>query len=379
MTRDYEPLIVNRSLSAKLKSIEVKEVENEQARQVLGELLQSALQLEFATIPVYLSAAFSLDSSNERVQLLLFRVAREEMFHMTAVANIMNAIGVAPDIAGAVPTFPYDLTVLEPPLRLDLRSFSFALVEELLMKIEAPEVPVQYPSALPLARPKTIGQFYASIIDIIERGTIPGLFDNAERDFYKQVSVNTTFRKFAYANNDDLQDYGLTPEIDLLIKDAADAVRHLQWIVDQGEGAEPLDPLTAEGIPGHYYRLESIVRKKYLVPNRGADLQFSFTGADLLFNATGVHDFDVNSKLSDYTAYPRLARQMKRFNESYTAMVTSLQSAFNCPLPTQKDDATAAYDQAIARMRDLSNIATEIVRKAKESAVKAGMPFEYGP
>ena len=89
---------------------------------------------------------------------------------MTAVANLMNAIGIAPNIVAAAPVYPYELTVLDPPLELDLRSFSFDLVKTLFMQIETPEDPVTFPVVVAAAdRPETIGQFYAGIIDIIEK------------------------------------------------------------------------------------------------------------------------------------------------------------------------------------------------------------------
>ena len=254
MAPNYSPLTINRNLEARLRAIQTTEIRDEDARQALGVLLQSALQLEFATIPTYLSAAFSL-TANSKIYQLILRAAIEEMLHMTAVANLMNAIGVAPNIVAAVPEYPYHLTVLEPPLKLDLRSFSFELIGELFMRIEAPENPVVFERAR-ADRPRTIGQFYAGIIDIIGSDTIPGLFDNAVRDAYKQRAVVPNFAPIAYLNNQDTSKYPLQPDIDFRITDKASAVRHLSWVVDQGEGSAPFDPLTAEGLPGHYYRFE---------------------------------------------------------------------------------------------------------------------------
>lgn len=385
MAYKHRPLTVNKQVDATLTALLDAGNPPPNARATLGSLLQSAIRLEFATIPPYLAAAYSLGTNNERIRHLLLRVAREEMLHMTAVANIMNAIGVSPNIAGAVPTYPFDLDLLDPPLRLDLNSFSLGLVEELLMRIEVPEDPVEYPRRPPVGiveaarKPRTIGQFYASIIDIIQSDAITGLFENAEQDAYKQIQIDPRFEGFAYTNNKDSQKYPLKAGIDFLIRDKATAVRHLEWIVDQGEGAEPLDPLTAEGIPGHYYRLESILRSRYLVPDlREPELRHSFSGADLPFDAAAVHTFDTNPRLADYAALTRVPRQLKRFNASYTSMINALQAAFTCPAPERREDAIAAYTIAIARMRDMPNIATAIVQSAQTEGVKAGLPFEYG-
>jgi rubrerythrin len=381
MASDYSPLTINRTLGVNLRAIQTTEIRGEDARQTLGELLQSALQLEFATIPTYLSAAFSL-TSNGKISDLILRAAIEEMLHMTAVANLMNAIGTAPDIVAAVPDFPHHLTVLDPPLQLDLRSFSFDLVKNLFMQIEAPEDPVEFPSLVPAAElPRTIGQFYAGIIDIIQTDKIPGLFDNAVRDAYKQREVRPNFKPIAYLNNQDTGRYPLKPEIDFKITDKTSAVRHLSWVVDQGEGSAPFDPLTSEGIPGHYYRFQSIIKSRFLVKDENVKpLGYSFSGGDLPFDPTGVHEFDTNAKIKNYDAFPTVRRQMKLFNDSYTSMINSLHQAFNCPGPEQQEQATEAYFQALDTMRNMPNVASAIIQKAKEKNIKAGVPFEFtGP
>ncbi len=377
MATNYSPLTINRNLEVSLRAIQTTEIRDEDARRALGVLLQSALELEFATIPTYLSAAFSL-TSNGKIYQLILRAAIEEMLHMTAVANLMNAIGIAPNIVAAVPEFPYHLTVLEPPLKLDLRSFSFDLVRDLFMQIEAPEDPVQFPTLAPAAdRPRTIGQFYAGIIDIIGSDTIPGLFNNAVRDAYKQRQVRPNFAPIAYLSNQDTSKYPLKADIDFKITDKASAVRHLSWVVDQGEGSAPFDPLTAEGIPGHYYRFESILKSRFLIKDTHAELGYSFSGGDIPFDPAGVHEFDANAKIKDYDAFPPVRRQMKRFNDNYTSMINSLQGAFNCPSPDRQEQAMAAYDQAVGIMRNMANTAAAIVQKAEENQIKAGVPFEF--
>jgi len=377
MAQTYSPLTINRNLATSLRRIQTAAIKDEDARQVLGALLQSALQLEFATIPPYLSAAFSL-IENTKIYELIKRIAVEEMLHMTAVANLMNAIGIAPKVTAAVPDYPCELSVLDPPLRLDLRSFSFDLVEKLFMSIEAPEKHVEFPGVALVDRPRTIGQFYAGIIAIIERDKIPDLFKNAARDAYKQRAVKPNFRSIAYLNNQDTSTYPLEADIDFMITDKASAVRHLSWVVHEGEGEAPYDPLDTEGLPGHHYRFQSILKKHYLIKNDNVDLKYSFSGGDLPFDPAGVHEFDANAKAGNYGAYPPVQRRMKRFNDNYTTMINSLQAAFNCPNPDQKEQADTAFDQALGIMRNMPNDANDIVKKAREIKIKAGIPFEYG-
>src|SRR5258708_6979973 len=378
MATNYSPLTVNRHLEASLRGIQTSVIRDEDARQTLGVLLQHALQLEFATIPTYLSAVFSLTTANTKISELILRAAIEEMLHMTAVANLMNAIGVAPDIVAAVPDYPCHLNVLEPPLTLDLCSFSLDLVQTLFMHIETPEHPVEFPTAAFAERPKTIGQFYEGIIDIIDGDTIPGLFDNAVRDAYKQREVVPNFRPIAYLSNQDTCKYPLKPEINFKITEKASAVRHLRWVVGQGEGSAPYDPLTAEGLPGHFYRFESIIKKRFLVKDENTNpLGYSFSCGDLPFDETGVHEFVTNAKAADFAGNQAISLQMKRFNDSYTSMVNSLQQAFNCPAPEQKSQADVAFVDAMGTMQTLPNRATAIIQSAQQHNVKAGIPFEF--
>ena len=138
-----------------------------------------------------------------------------------------------------------------------------------------------------------------------------------------------------------------------------------------------LPPFDAEGIPGHYYRFESILKSHFLIKDTHAKLGYSFSGGDIPFDAAGVHEFDANAKIKDYDAFPPVRRQMKRFNDNYTSMINSLQGAFNCPSPDQQEQAMAAYDQAVGIMRNMANTAAAIVQKAEENKIKAGVPFEF--
>jgi rubrerythrin len=385
MARNYPPpLFVASALARDLDALQQQRVAGEAARQKLGGLLQSALQLEFGTIAPYLSAAFSIVEDNEAIRQLIVRVAKEEMLHMTAVANLMNATGVSPDIVGAVRDYPFELETIEPPLPLELRSFSFDLVRNLFMRIEAPEDPVDFPSPPALlsfadGRPRTIGQFYKGIIDLIESDTIPDLFVNAERDAYKQIEVRMGFSRINYLNDQEDGDYPLSSDINFVIKDKETAIRHLSWIISEGEGAEKFNPLGPEGIPGHYYRFESILESRYLIKDTSVSKGYSYSGGSLPFSADGVHEFDPNAKVESFAAWPQVERHMKRFNEKFTTMVDFLQAAFNCPDPAQVPQAEADYDEAISAMRDMPGISNAIIRKAKEAGVKAGVPFQYKP
>src|SRR4051794_9401049 len=129
--------------------------------------LQKAIQLEHATIPPYLYALYSLDSSkNGNIARMIQSVVIEEMLHMTLACNILNALGGDPVLDD--PTLlPYPKALpgaVEGDLTVHLEPFSLDLVQRTFMKIEEPENPLLFPVAAALAEePITIGQFYTEI------------------------------------------------------------------------------------------------------------------------------------------------------------------------------------------------------------------------
>lgn len=378
MVKRHSPLAINAELSRSLRAVETQEVSGEEARAALGRMLQAALQLEFGTIPVYLSASFSLGRKNEAIAYLLRRVAIEEMLHFIIVANTMNAIGVAPDVRAAVPTFPSVVDVVEPPLKLDLRSFSRDLIETLFLRIETPEEPINFRLGV-APRPKTVGQFYRGIIDVIEAGKIPGLFDVDPANRNAAIIPDPpAWKPTAYRDDEDDGRYPLPPDLDFRIHDAASAVHHLEWIVDQGEGTsrKDTDPIDRAGLPAHYYRFVSILEGKYLIADANAPKKFSYTGGSLAFDATDLHECDPNPSAVAYAQYDRVVRHMNRFNVAYSEMVDALIAAFGT---REEAAAKAAYDISISKMRGMLAIPQAIYREAKAAGVKAGVPFEYQP
>ncbi|KAI8494813.1 hypothetical protein Bbelb_274180 [Branchiostoma belcheri] len=65
--------------------------------EVIKRNLHTALRLEWATIPPYLSAYYSIkEGYNKEIAMLLKTIIIEEMSHMSMVANILNFLGEAP-------------------------------------------------------------------------------------------------------------------------------------------------------------------------------------------------------------------------------------------------------------------------------------------
>src|SRR5687767_15842532 len=64
----------------------------------IKQALQSAIELEYVTLPIYLSAMFSLEVQNYVAYNTIRSVAMEEMVHMAIACNMLAALGGSPRI-----------------------------------------------------------------------------------------------------------------------------------------------------------------------------------------------------------------------------------------------------------------------------------------
>src|SRR5262245_7093514 len=77
----------------------------------LKDALQTAMQLEFSTIPPYLCAQWSISSDPSGVAGMIENIVLQEMYHFALAGNMLTAIGGVPSIANAafIPRYPTDL------------------------------------------------------------------------------------------------------------------------------------------------------------------------------------------------------------------------------------------------------------------------------
>ncbi|MBR0882014.1 hypothetical protein ABIF65_008564 [Bradyrhizobium japonicum] len=74
----------------------------------LKDALQTAMQLEFSTIPPYLCAQWSINSDPGGVGGMIEDIVVQEMYHFALAGNMLTAIGGVPSIANAafIPSYP---------------------------------------------------------------------------------------------------------------------------------------------------------------------------------------------------------------------------------------------------------------------------------
>ncbi len=164
----------------------VDELNERPAREILEELkdcLQTAAEIELATIPIYLYTYYSIKRTERtgqqmrRIDLfadkaggVIMSVAVEEMLHLSLACNMLFALGEQPQLYGRSPgTYPTPLPYHNPigpkgprgrrQVLIPLAKFGFDQLWHFL-QIEYPEKP----GALPEHRNwDTIGQFYSYI------------------------------------------------------------------------------------------------------------------------------------------------------------------------------------------------------------------------
>ena len=121
--------------------------EDQYTLQGLQDNLQTALEIEHATIPPYLTVLVSIKRGyNIEVQNIIKTIIRQEMLHMVLVSNILNAIGGKPklhyrDFIPRYPTRPP--REVQPSLVVPLEKCSIGLIRNVFMKIEEPDFTLQ--------------------------------------------------------------------------------------------------------------------------------------------------------------------------------------------------------------------------------------------
>ena len=284
----------------------------------LREQLQTAIELEFYTIPVYLTSLYSIvDGCNQEIRKIIQYVVKQEMQHMTHVANILTAIGGHPiidrsDVAPSYPATGLPGGVL-PNLVINLERLSREHVYKVFMGIEVPhDISVDTPN--PIVFNNTIGQFYKEISDCI--------------DFLgNDIFVPTEAQKQVVWPWVDSSISGGTH----IITDTTTAKKAISEIIEQGEGASPFnptvnhDPISEHNI-AHFYKFEEIVCGRQLVNKHGS---YCYSGSPIPYNPLGVWPMQSNPGKDKIRQNTNCYTQAKAFHGVYRALLRILQEVLN--------------------------------------------------
>jgi hypothetical protein len=254
----------------------------------LQDALQTAMQLEFSTIPPYLCAQWSINADPGGVSDMIGNIVVQEMYHFALAGNMLTAIGGMPSIANAafIPNYPTNVLPggIPQKLAVDLKPLTPDQAQ-VFMQIEYPEFP---PVAL-AAAPATIGAFYETIAQGI-------------------TTVNATINPSAFAVNSG----EATP-----IRSVADALAAISLIKGEGEGTmgSPDQPPVGNRTFAHYYLFKEIFTQRTLVQDAAG--HWSFTGTAIQFPTW------FNFQQSTVTPSPSLA-----FNQALSKLLIGLQACW---------------------------------------------------
>jgi hypothetical protein len=194
------------------------------ALRALREAAQLALQVEFATIPVYLSGLYSISDTGSTAYQVLRSVAMEEMFHVNQAANLLVALGGQPCFTGAcAPTYPGYLPHANEKTTPFIGLYR-ASIDVFSNVYAAIETPAPWDAPAQGSHYDTIAQLYRALTDAIE--AYPGNPFQAEPAEFRQ-RTDIYLGKFG----GDV----------IAVHDKESAFAAIGQIVRQGEGTVPAD------------------------------------------------------------------------------------------------------------------------------------------
>ena len=327
----------------------------------LREHLQTAIELEHSTIPVYLTTLYTLDErKNPFAYQAIQGVAMEEMLHMIQVCNILNAVGGSPAInkPDFIPKYPTPLPHSDDAFLVSLQKFSPDAIDTFL-KIEMPAGKCAPPEANHYA---TIGQFYHAIrIALVELDAHnrlhggPGIFTG---DPARQV-----LPEHYYGGGGKL----------LPVHELQDALLGIEEIVGQGEGVDGTIIDTDSVLFGqdveyaHYFRFNEVKYGRRYRPDDNA--KYPPTGPAVEVDWQAAADMAPNPKMADYPEGSPVWKQTREFNRIYTSLLDQLHIACN--------GQPASLSGAIPIMYQLKYQAQALLNLPNGRGGRAGPSFEY--
>lgn len=307
---------------------------NERDLNWIKEALQTAIELEHATLPLYLSSMFSLEVQNYTTYNLIRSVVMEEMVHMAVACNTLAILGGTPKIKGLQPKFPgFGLPGgAEPDLEVVLAKLSPKQVKN-FMRLESPELllPDEYKDE----NYPSIGTLYGAIKEAIInnedeiRSVVKKVSEATPNTYANQVGDNIGFTTFKYEK-----------EIDPITQ----IIEGINEIVDQGEGSKVGDLWTSEDFQGeasHFARFAEIYFEAQLqepspktklsqetLPNffKGHKIPWPVVTNILAIPSDGyqkILDLDPNKEAVE--------KVLDTFDDNYTGIMNDLDAMWNGP------------------------------------------------
>ncbi|MFE3652914.1 ferritin-like protein [Streptomyces sp. NPDC059152] len=284
--------------------------------------LQVAVQLELATIPAYLCGWWSIKDRGSDAARLIRRIVDDEMYHLGVVSNLLVAVGGRPRIRDAAPTYPGPLPGgVRAGVTVYLSGLTKSVVHDVMMAIEAPEVPLAQGSDNSLS----IGHFYSDL-------------QEAFRTAKPELSTREQLSRHIGTD-------ALRP-----VENLDDVNEALEIVKEQGEGtaSSPSDTFEDDH-PAHYYAFGEIYHGRRLRTEGGKS---EFTGDPVPF--PDVYPMG-RVPAGGWPNPPEDVRQLlDRFNANYHDVLTSLDRAWD-------GGGDSALGAAVHSMRGMETPAVDLM------------------
>ena len=340
---DYYHCIASMPTNALLSQWQLDAMHDNCSLESLKLQLQQAVQLEFYTIPLYLTSLYSIkEGFNLEVYALIRSVVMQEMLHMAQVANILIAVGGRPIIdskewAPKYPAMGLPGNVL-PQLNVTLEKASISHIWRIFMGVEYPHN-TSIISDKPIITNATIGQFYDQILkcmkELIHKGH--DIFNESQIALQVEWPWHNPYGTLYTVNN---------------LSTAELAIKEIQ---EQGEGASPIDPTASTGGDdsyAHFYKFEEIVCGKYLELNNET---YSYSGDNIPFNECGVWPMRDNPSSQGIINNTNAYTEARVFHGIYRSLLRKLQNVFDGS-PEELKDAVSIMESLQVHGKQLMNI-----------------------
>jgi hypothetical protein len=326
---------------------ELRSVKERDALDCLKRSLRAAIQLEFATIPPYLMAMWSIRDSNDDVYWVINEVAVEEMLHMGLACNMLVGLGEKPQLntAAMIPTYPSPLPGnVNPTLKVALRRLTPSQLK-VFMDIEYPTERL-FPELIDRSI-DTIGEFYAALLKAFETVNPP---------------LNTTYQRLEPASKlfavEDLDD----------VRVAIDLIRR------QGEGSKDTpEEHKGTGALAHFYQFREIYNGARYIYDSGKK-SWGHNGPPVLMPPVfPVADIPPGGYQKADVPDPTAWALIEQFDRTFTTMLGQLELAWTDPAADL--GAGGPNDPIFTTMSQLTSQARELMESKKRPDGRS----TYGP
>lgn len=290
----------------------------------LMEALQAAVELEFFTLPPYLTAMWSIKDETHYAAQTIREVVYEEMQHMALACNMLVAVGGTPRInrSLSIPQYPRPLPGgVKPDLIVELSGLSAETLKTFML-VEEPKEILQFEEGFEGFRETfpRIGAFYEAVQET---------FDQLQPPLCVDRQIAGPLAPLIIANQKD-------------VKTAIDLIRRQ----GEGSGVSPADESPQD--LAHFYRFQEIEKLKkleYNVVTKKYRWGKAFSFPDV---------YPVASVPAGGYRYEEVAvavgEPLQQFDNAYTNMLDELQLAW-------ERDGQAALWRAVEHMFSLKSAA----------------------